>query len=93
MVAYLKASSNEKMYSDYLQVAWEAEKEEAMEASHNLPLWKLKNSQPAVTPSTWVPHLEESANKEEYVNGEDPDGIKGINGEFIACLPRTVETL
>ena len=31
MVAYLKASANEKMYSNYLQAAREAEKEEAME--------------------------------------------------------------
>ena len=37
MVAYLKASANEKMYSNYLQVAREAEKEEAMEPSH----WNL----------------------------------------------------
>ena len=33
MVAYLKASTNKKMYSDYLQAAREAEKEEAMEPS------------------------------------------------------------
>ena len=33
MVAYLKASNNEKTYSDCLQVAREDEKEEAMEAS------------------------------------------------------------
>ena len=31
MVAYLKASTNEKMYSDYLQAVREAEKEEAIE--------------------------------------------------------------
>ena len=31
MVAYLKASINEKMYSDYLQAVREAEKEEVME--------------------------------------------------------------
>ena len=35
MVAYLKASANEKMYSDYLWVAQEAEKGEAMESSCN----------------------------------------------------------
>ena len=35
MVAYLKASTNEKMYSDYLQAVREAEKEEAMEPSHS----------------------------------------------------------
>ena len=63
MVAYLKASGNEKMYLDYLQVAQEAEKEEAMEPSCNpsmastnkpwamsfFPLWKIKGSKPAMT--------------------------------------------
>ena len=34
MVAYLKASANEKTYSDNLQAAREAEKEEVMEPSH-----------------------------------------------------------
>ena len=37
MVAYLKASSNEKTYSDYLQAVCEAEKEEVMEPDHNMP--------------------------------------------------------
>ena len=35
MVAYLKGSTNEKIYSDYLWAAREAEKEEAMEPSHS----------------------------------------------------------
>ena len=35
MVAYLKASPHEKTYSDYLQTAREAEKEESMELSWN----------------------------------------------------------
>ena len=35
MVAYLKAGANEKTYSNYLQAAREAEKEEAMEPSHS----------------------------------------------------------
>ena len=35
MVAYLKASTNERTYSDYLWPVREAEKEEAMEPSHN----------------------------------------------------------
>ena len=35
MVAYLKASTNEKTYSDYLWVAREAEKEKALEPSCN----------------------------------------------------------
>ena len=33
MVAYLKATPDEKTYSDYLHAAWEAEKEEMMEPS------------------------------------------------------------
>ena len=102
MVANLKASSNEKTYSDYLHVA-QAEKEEVMEPSHNqpaasinkpqmmtfFPLWKLKGSQPAETPSAWVVHLEkESANKEECINSEDPNDIEGITKVFIVCLAR-----
>ena len=35
MVAYLKASLHKKTYSDYLQAAREAEKEESMELSQN----------------------------------------------------------
>ena len=35
MVAYLKASADEKMYSDYLHALQEAEKEEVMEPSHS----------------------------------------------------------
>ena len=35
MVAYLKASTNEKMFSDYLQTEREAEKEGVMEPSHS----------------------------------------------------------
>ena len=51
------------------------------------PLQKLKGSQPAMTPSTRVAHLEEdSTNKEEYIGGKDPDGIKGIT-EGVHCMP------
>ena len=35
MVAYLKASTNEKTNSDYLWATREAEKEEVMEPSHS----------------------------------------------------------
>ena len=35
--------------------------------------------------------MEESINKEEYVDGEDPDGIEGITEEFIVCLARAVK--
>ena len=106
MVAYPKASSNEKMYSDYLQVAWEAEKEEAIEASHNPPIastskpramsffprWKLKGSQLDAIPSTQVVHLEEEGTyKVEHIDSEDPDGIKGMTEEFTVCLARAVK--
>ena len=40
MVAYLKASANEKTYSDYLWVVREAKKEEAIEPLHN---WMADN--------------------------------------------------
>ena len=56
------------------------------------PLWKLKGSKPAITTSTWVAHLEEkSANEEEGINSNDPDGIKGIAEEFIVHLARAVK--
>ena len=56
------------------------------------PLWKLKGSQPAMTPSAWVAHLEEeSTNKEECINNKDPGGIEGITEEFIVCLARAVK--
>ena len=35
MVTYLKATNNEKTYSDYLWVAWKAKKEEVMETSQS----------------------------------------------------------
>ena len=37
-MAYLKATANEKTYSDYLRAAQEAEKEEVMETSQNLAM-------------------------------------------------------
>ena len=37
-------------------------------------------------------HLEEeSTDKEEGTEGEDPDGIEGITEEFIMCLARAVK--
>ena len=105
LVAHLKASGNERTYSDYLQAVWKVEKEEAMEPYCNqtvastsmpkvmsfFPLWKLKGSQPSKTPSVWVAHLEEeSADKEECIDSEDPDGIEGITKEFIVHLARAV---
>ena len=106
MVAYLKATANEKTYSDYLQAAWEAEKEEMIELSWSsamastsnpratsfFPLQKLKGSQLAITPSVWMAHLEgKSANKEESIGGEDPDSIEGVTKEFTVCLARAVK--
>ena len=89
MVAYLKASTNEKMYSNYLQAVREAEKEEAMEPSCNqttnntskpkamsfFPLQKLKGTQPTKTPAVRVTHLEEEGSNEELgTESEDPNG-------------------
>ena len=106
MVAYLKASTNEKTYSDYLQAVREAKKEEAMEPSCSqmadsiskpkmmsfFPLQKLKGTQPARTPAVQVAHLEEeSADKEEGTESEDPNGINGITKEFIVHLARAVK--
>ena len=63
-----------------------------LRATSFFPLWKLKGSQLAITPSTWMAHLEEkSANKEEGIDGEDPDGIKGITKDFIICHARAVK--
>ena len=105
MVAYLKASTNEKTYSDYLHAAWEAEKEEVMEPSHSqtaattskplamsfFPLQKLKGSQPTKTLAVWVAHLkEEDADNEECTDSKDPDGMEGVTEEPIVCLARAV---
>ena len=105
-MAYLKASGNKKTYSDYLWVVQEAEMEEVMEPSCNppmatankpwamsfFPLQKLKGSQPAMTPSTWVAHLEEEGtNKEECIDSKDPNGIKGVTKEFIVHPARAVK--
>ena len=87
-------------------MAQEAEKEEAMEPSHNqtmasmskpkvmtfFPLWKLIGSQLTATPSAWVAHLEkESTNKGECNDSEDPGGIEGITEEFTVCLAQAVK--
>ena len=106
MVTYLKASTNEKTYSDYHWAVREAEKEEAMEPSHNqtadstsktkamsfFPQQKLKGTQPVKTPAVWVAHLEEeSTDKEEGTESEDPSGIKGVTEEFIVHLVGAVK--
>ena len=105
MVAYLKAITNEKTYSDYLWAAREAEKEEAMEPSCSqtadstskpkamsfFPLWKLKGTQSARIPAVWVVHLEEESTNKEGAESEDPDGIEGITEEFIVHFAGAVK--
>ena len=105
MVAYHKATHNEKTYSDYLHAAQEAEKE-TMEPSRGhtadslakpkvisfFPLRKLKGTQPTKTPAVWLAHLkEETADDEEGTDSEDPDGLDGMNEEFMVCLTRAVK--
>ena len=56
------------------------------------PLQKLKGTQPARTPGVWVAHFEEeSTNKEEGAESEDPDGIDVLTEEFIVHLARAVK--
>ena len=49
----------------------------------------LQDSQPTIrTPAVQVAHLEEeSTDKEECADSEDPDGIEGVTEEFIVCMP------
>ena len=106
MAAYLKATPNEKTYSDYLHAAWEAEKEETMEWScgHTadslgkpmvmrfFPLSKLKGTQTTKTPAMWLAHLEEEAPDDgEGTESEDPDGLDGMTVEFMVYLIRAVK--
>ena len=107
MVAYLKASPQEKTYSNYLGL--QGKKEDSMELSKSpqsqatnntskrrtssfLPLWKLKGTQPALkTSAMCLVHLEEeSAGKDEEVEGEDPNGIDGVMEDFMVHLARAV---
>ena len=56
------------------------------------PLWKLKGSQSTKIPTVWVAHFdEEDADKEEYTDSKDPDGMEGVTEEFIVCLARAVK--
>ena len=51
------------------------------------PLWKLKGTQPSKATAVQVAHLEEeSTNREEGTESEDPNGIEGITEEFMVCL-------
>ena len=91
MVAYLKACTNEKAYSDYLWAAREAEKEEVIEPSCSqtadntskpkatsfFPLPLLKGTQPTRTPAVWVAHLEEEgANMKEVLRVKTPMALR-----------------
>ena len=90
MVAYLKASLHEKTYSNYLWAAREAE-EESMELSQIPQSQVIDNTaKPKTTsffPAMCLAHLEEeSAERDEEVEIEDPDGIDGFMEEFMVCL-------
>ena len=106
MVAYLKASANEKTYSDYLQVVREAGKEEVMEPTCSqstdkknkpkvrsfFPRHKLKCTKPTKTPAVRAVLLEEEGSNEEAgAKNEVPDEIDGVMEKFIVCLVRTVK--
>ena len=72
IVAYLKATTNERTYLDYLWAVREVKKEEATEISQSstatsasklkatsiFPLWKLMGSPPAIPPFAHVAHME-----------------------------------
>ena len=57
------------------------------------PLQKLKGTKPAVkTPAVHLAHLDkESAKKDEEVDSEDPDSVKGVMEEFMVCLVRAMK--
>ena len=56
------------------------------------PLWEAQRQPTSHDSSAWVVYLEkESADREECVSSEDPDGIEDITKEFIAHLARAVK--
>ena len=57
-------------------------------ATSFFPLQKLKGNQPVSKMATvWLAHLEEeSAERDEEVEIEDPDGIDRVKEEFMVCL-------
>ena len=99
MVAYLKASRQEKTYSDYLQAAREAEKEGSMELSQSQAT--DNTAKPRTTsffpfrssrgPSQQLKHLEEESAIDEEVEGKNPNGIDGVMEEFMVHLARAVK--
>ena len=105
VVACLKASTNEKMKSNYCRAVRAAEKEEVMVPSCSktgnntskpkvtsfFPLQKLKGMQPTRTAVVQMVHLEEQgADKEVGAENGDLNGIKGVTKEFIVHLARAV---
>ena len=106
MLAYLKATPNEKTYSDYLCAAQEAEKEETVESSHGhtvgslakpkmmsfFSLRKLKGTQPTKPPMVWLAHLEEEApDDKDGTDSKDPDGLDDMTKEVMVHLARAVK--
>ena len=107
MVVFLKASPQERTYSDYLQAMREAKKEDSMEPSQShttndtakpkftsfFPLQKLKGTQPVVkTAAVCLVHVEEESDKKgEGADSEDPNGIKGVTDEFMVHLTRAMK--
>ena len=63
-----------------------------LKAMSFFPLQKLKGTQPARPNAVQVVHLEEdSDDKEEGAESEDPDENKGMTEEFIVHLARAVK--
>ena len=62
-------------------------------AASFFPLQKLKGTQPALNaPTVCLAHLEEeSAEKDEEVEKEDPHGLDGVTEEFMVCLEMGVK--
>ena len=102
MVAYHKASSQEKTYSNYLQYAREAEKEDSMELSWSHQSQATYNTTKPKATSLFplqklkgthlavkTPTMHLVHLKEESakkVESEDPDGIEGVMEEFMVHL-------
>ena len=105
MVAYLKASTKEKTYSDYLWAVREAEKEEAMEPSHSQTANNTTKHK-AISFSlyrNWVAlsllrsllygwcTWRKRVLRKKKVLSEDLHGIEGVTEECIVCLTRAVK--
>ena len=106
MVAYLKGSPQEKSYSDYLQAAREAEKEDSMElsqspwslAADNTAKLRLTSFFPLWKLKGTQPALktlgipgEESAERDKEVGSKDPNGLNGVMEEFMVHIVRAVK--